>query len=160
MLSVFKEYLNYDRETGLFSWVKTPRRGRSMFAPVGTLNKDGYLVIRVKDCRVMAHRLAWAFEYGEFPADEVDHENGKRSDNRILNLRVLDHLANQQNQRKPHKTNKCGLLGVDFHKASGKYRAQIRNNGERIYGGLFDTPEAAYEKYLELKRSLHKSNTL
>ena len=160
MLSVFKEYLAYNRQTGLFTWRKTPRRGRSATAPVGTLNKDGYLVIRVKDARVMAHRLAWAFEHGAFPEAEIDHRNGKRSDNKILNLRVVDHLANQQNQREPHENNKCGFLGVDFHKASGKYRVQIRHAGARVYGGLFNTPEAAHEKYLELKRALHEGNTL
>jgi hypothetical protein len=160
MLSTFKEYLNYNRETGVFTWVKTPRRGRSIDAAVGTTNKDGYLVIRVRDIRIMAHRLAWAFEHGVLPEFEIDHRNGQRADNRISNLRVLSHLMNQQNQRKPHVTNQCGFLGVDFHKASGKYRAQIRNDGARIYGGLFDTPEQAYAKYLEMKRALHESNTL
>jgi hypothetical protein len=160
MLSVFKEYLKYDRETGLFSWVRTPRRGRSKDSPVGTVNPDGYLIVRVRGERIMAHRLAWAFEYGDFPEGEIDHKNGLRADNRIRNLRVVDHRANQQNQREPQRNNKCGFLGVDFHKASGKYRAQIRIKGGRVYGGLHSTPEAAHAAYLDLKRKLHEGNTI
>lgn len=34
--------------------------------------------------------------------------------------------------------------GVDFHKASGKYRARISINGEQHYVGYFDTEDQAF----------------
>jgi hypothetical protein len=34
-------------------------------------------------------------------------------------------------------------IGVSFHKLSGKYRAQVGENGTKRHLGLFDTPEAA-----------------
>lgn len=160
MLSLFKTYLTYDPLTGIFKWKKTPRRGRSIHSTVGTVNKDGYLIIRVEGERIMAHRLAWAFHYGRFPEGEIDHRNGIRDANWVKNLRETVHVVNQQNQRKAHANSKTGLLGASLHKASGKYRSQIRVDGKQTLLGLFATPEEAHEAYLRAKRKLHAGNTL
>ena len=38
-------------------------------------------------------------------------------------------------------------VGVDFHKATGKFRARLNINGETKYLGLFSTPEQAFQAY-------------
>ena len=79
-------YLEYDPETGVF----TGRYGQE----VGHQSVKGYVYVMVGERRFFAHRLAWLYVHGEMPRVRIDHDNGKRDDNRILNLRPA---TNQQN---------------------------------------------------------------
>lgn len=51
----------------------------------------------------------------------------------------------QQHNMRIYKTNKSGVAGVSWHKASGKWTAQIKIDGKRIYLGVFDNIPAAAE---------------
>ena len=51
-------------------------------------------------------------------------------------------------------------LGVYFHKASGKFKAQCNVNDKRQYLGLFDTPEEAFNAYKPFKENLCKQLAL
>lgn len=75
-----------------------------------------------------------------------DHKNGTTLDNRRHNLRPATTTENQQNSRKP-VTNTSGYKGVSFHKASGKWVAQIMVDGKKKHLGLFATPQLAYAAY-------------
>ena len=44
-------------------------------------------------------------------------------------------------------------VGVYFHKASGKFKAQININGKRKHLGLFTTPDEAFESYKTAKEA-------
>ena len=46
--------------------------------------------------------------------------------------------------------------GVDFHKASDKYKASVRIKGKQKYLGLFDTPKEAFEVYKKAKYEIIK----
>lgn len=54
---------------------------------LGSYDKDGYLIIKVKGHQFKAHRIVWLLCNGDFPRCELDHINRNRSDNRIENLR-------------------------------------------------------------------------
>ncbi len=43
-------------------------------------------------------------------------------------------------------------IGVDINK--GRYRARIRNSGEKIHLGYFDCPNKAHQAYLKAKQEL------
>jgi hypothetical protein len=73
----------------------------------------GYVCIRVCKVFLYAHRLAWWFHYGQFPKDQVDHINGNRADNRIINLREAAHAHNRMNMR-PTSRNTSGVKGVHW----------------------------------------------
>lgn len=88
----------------------------------------------------------------------IDHINGDKLDNRALNLRLATVKANAENQTRAHPRNKVGLLGVSLRR--GKFRALIQHNGKRMALGTFDTAEAARERYVQVKRVLHKGSTL
>ena len=125
----------------------------------GWLDARGYVVLAgIKGRNVKAHRLAWALTTGSWPIGEIDHVNGIRNDNRIVNLRVVDRQTNTQNIRRAHSRNKIGLLGVS--EQSGRFKARIAVAGKHTHLGTFDTAEAAHAAYVAAKSVLHKGSTL
>ncbi|WP_395444039.1 HNH endonuclease signature motif containing protein [Caulobacter sp. UC70_42] len=92
----------------------------------------------------MAHRLAWLLTHGEWPEHEIDHINGDRSDNRLVNLRPATRQQNMINRRM-HKSNKLGVKGVT--QVKDRYRAQLWFNGEFVLNRTFATIEEASAAY-------------
>ena len=149
-----KQFLSYDPETGDIKWVRHPSKRRKDGVCATHLNKvHGYLSVCFAYKVHQAHRIAWLLHYGDFPAGVIDHINGDMTDNRLSNLRAVTHAENMQNQRRAHKNNKVGFLGVG--ELRGKFRARINVNGRQVYLGAFDSPEEARDAYLEAKGRLH-----
>src|SRR5690348_14306740 len=119
-LSELRAMLNYDPETGLFTWRHT---GKGRKATVGS-NSHGYVSIRLtvrgKKKGYLAHRLAWFYTYGEWPKNLIDHIDMNPANNAISNLREATHSTNKANRRAP-ANNSTGFKGVSFNKAYGKY---------------------------------------
>jgi hypothetical protein len=168
-----REALHYNAETGFFTWKERPEahfpsrraqrawNGRFAGKSTGTDNGEGYVSLRINGGTFKAHRIAWLWATGEDPSGEIDHINQRTDDNRIVNLRVVTRMANQQNQRHAQVSNRStGLLGAYTDKATGRYRAAIRSNGRQHYLGQFDTAEEAHEAYVAAKRRLHEGCTL
>lgn len=156
--SRLKELLHYDPNTGVFTYrVKTSYRVE-IGDVAGSDNGKGYLQIRLDTVLYKAHRLAWLYMTGEFPAHGIDHENGVHSDNWWDNLRDATKKLNGENQRKAHKNSTTGLLGVTNR--GNKFRATLHDGGKRHYLGDFDTPEAAHDAYVSAKRVLHAGCTI
>jgi hypothetical protein len=88
------------------------------------------------------------------PTEGVDHIDGDGLNNRRDNLRVATHAQNLRNRGK-NKNNKSGYKGVYWHKATKKWKAQIKVNGKEKYLGLFDNPEDAHKAYCEAAKELH-----
>lgn len=145
--------LHYAPDTGIFTWA-TGGRGIRCGAVAGCINADGYWLIRIGSAGHLAHRLAWFYANGEWPKHQIDHINGEKLDNRLVNLRDVPQYINKQNIRRPLRGNRSGLLGV-AKAGDGKWRAQIHLNRRQIYLGVFDCPSAAHSAYLAAKRELH-----
>jgi hypothetical protein len=144
-----RRHLSYSPETGEFRWLVSGKGRPPVGSIAGCLNgKLGYWVIGIHGRRYWAHRLAWLVSHGEWPANQVDHINGNRADNRLVNLRAATHAENQQN-RHTTRGNKHGFRGVFLHQPTGKFVAQCRHLGKRYHFGSFDTPEAANAAYLD-----------
>lgn len=120
----------------------------------GTIQNHGYVVITADNQRYMAHRLAWFYVHGVWPAGDLDHINQDKSDNRISNLRVATRKQNMQNVSR-HKRNTSGYKGVAWHSQRNKWRAYIVDEYRQIYLGLFDTKEAAAAARLKAERQYH-----
>lgn len=143
--AALKEVLDYDEQTGVFTW--KPR-------PAGYKHHHGYTYIKVFGQDYAAHRLAWFWVHGVFPeSKDVDHVNGVRDDNRLVNLRPATRSENTHNQFKAHRQSKSGVLGVSRYRK--RWLAQINLNGKRIYLGVHETVEAAQAAYLKAKKDLH-----
>jgi hypothetical protein len=138
-----KEVLRYEPATGKFYRVgRSDQRTRSD-KPAGALNTSGHRQIKIDGGFWLAHRIAWAFHYGEDPGDrEVDHINGNRDDNRIENLRLAT-LEQQGGNRKVHRSNSSGHPGVHWSKKEGKWLAYIGGATGRRRLGLFKSKQEA-----------------
>jgi hypothetical protein len=144
-----KNALDYDPETGLFTWRAGSRGGL-----VAGSDRNGYVRIKVAGETHYAHRLAILYQGGSWPSGEVDHINRQRADNRICNLRDVSRRLNQHNRAEAPKNSKSGVLGVYMNR--GRYRAQIKVGGEVNYLGSFGSVEAAHAAYIAAKREMHE----
>ena len=138
-----KSLMNYEPETGVFTWLMKPCRNVRVGEVAGSLNKGtGYVRVIVDRKRYLAHRLAWLYIYGDLPPDQLDHINRIKTDNRIGNLRLANNAENHQNMPMP-RNNTSGHIGVCWKKKSQKWEARITINKKQIHLGSFtDLSEA------------------
>lgn len=139
------EVLEYNPETGRFLW-KVKSGSRSAGSVAGTPDKDGYCQIRIDKHPYKAHRLAWFYMNKRWPADQIDHANMDKYDNRISNLREATPQLNQFN-KVAYKNNRSGVKGIYMDTKLNKWRAQIKIDGRKIYLGLYDCIAAASIAY-------------
>ena len=124
-----------------------------VFGVRGNLIKDevdGYISISTylnkKRFRIKAHQFIW-YWVNEEVVECIDHINGDKKDNRILNLRAVTRQQNQWNFTK--------AKGYCFDKHSNKYKSCIRINGKSKHIGNFNTELEAREAYLNAKKIFH-----
>lgn len=153
-----REILRYDPLTGIFTWRASRGRMAKAGAVAGSLDRSGYVCIGTCGRLHFAHRLAWLYITGEWPADSIDHIDTEKTNNKWSNLRQATYAQNSQNKRRARIDNKCGLLGASPHK--NRWRATIKINRKRVHIGVFDTPELAHAAYLAAKAELHPYQTL
>jgi hypothetical protein len=144
----YKDILDYDPNTGVFTW-KVKTSSKAMPGNVaGWFDKDGYRCITVCGKKIKAHRLAWWWVSNEWPEKSlyIDHINRDKSDNRISNLRLATPSQSAMN-RGAQSNNKSGHKGV--LKVKKYWHAQIMVAGQSIGLGYYkDIKDAvcAYEK--------------
>ena len=139
-----RQVLSYCPETGEFRWNWIGKFNRFVGKVAGCTNGHGYRIILVDGRIYGAHRLAWMYVHGAFPAHQVDHINGIRTDNRIANLReatVVEKVRNKALQ----SNNKSGYKGVSLK--DGKWRACICRNGKNTEIGRYDSAVEAARAY-------------
>lgn len=153
---VLKQLLHYDPETGRFT--RLIPQGPAHVGDVAGCDTWNGTVISVCNVTYRAHRLAWLYITGKWPAEIVDHKDGDPWNNKWTNLRLGGNSINEQNQRKAQKNNGSGFLGA--HRNRNKYQADIVHRGKHHYLGMFATPEAAHEAYLDAKRRMHPGCTI
>ena len=157
-IDYLRKRLRYEPDTGKLFWLDhegMPPMWRSRWAGKETFTsktKKGYLCGRVGDAFFYAHRIAWVMYYGEWPSDQIDHINGVRDDNRIINLRVVNNQENQRNSTM-RRDNTSGITGVVWNKTNRNWRATIRVDSRLINLGSFITLEeaAAARKQADIK---------
>lgn len=142
---VLRQLLRYDPETGGLIW--RPRGIASWDArwadkPAFTASSNGYRVGHLHCRLIMAHRVIWAIAHGAWPAFDIDHINGDRSDNRLVNLRSVTRQENLRNS-KVARHNTSGVRGVSRATGGKKWKACIGAGNRTIHLGRFDSFEEA-----------------
>lgn len=137
--------LNYDPETGLFTWkYPTSRRVKTgQFA--GMPSHSGYWKIIISDVEYSGHRLAWFYTFGVWPSSDLDHRDGNKANNRIINLRLATVSQNAANRKTP-VSNTSGFKGVRARE-NNRWRAVIEHGGKQISLGTYGTREEAHAAY-------------
>lgn len=163
-----RECLDYDTETGVFVWKVRPashfptHKGLAVFnskyagKPAGGRSWNGYARLSIDGRLWMAHRVAWLYVHGKLPSECIDHVNGNRADNRVVNLREATPAENSQNIAM-RSTGEVPLLGVSHNRLSSvkPFKALIGINGTTKYIGSYATAEEAHRAYLAAKEKLH-----
>jgi hypothetical protein len=136
-----KQLLHYNPNTGVFTRIDSNRVDRLGKQP-GSRNTKGHVQIRLDGVLYVAHRLAWLYMNGEFPVNQLDHIDGDKTNNKIVNLRDATNKQNQENV--PLQVNNTsGYRGVSFDKRLKKFRAYVCHNRQQTTLGFFATSEAA-----------------
>lgn len=153
--------LKYDPDAGKLFWLQ---RDRSFFTCNGSFlrfNKSfackeaftsidgrGYKSGRIFDKTYHGHRVAWAAHYGEWPL-VVDHINGDRRDNRIINLRNVTKAENAL-----RKAKNDGEAGVSFCKKRKLWRARVTFKYNEKHLGYFEDKQDALSARAVANQSL------
>lgn len=121
--------LVYKEDTGSFVY-------RHNGSPAGFKRESGYVFVSLEGRHWRAHRLVWLYVIGRDPEGEIDHINGDRSDNRIVNLRDVSREVNAKNLSKGC-TNTSGVVGVSWVTRKEKWRAYITASYKQVHLGYF-----------------------
>lgn len=160
-MKCFDGRLDYNPDTGVFTWVVAPR-GRSAGSVAGGSKSNGYVRIKIDGKMYQAHRLAWDTLHPDDllgPDDEIDHIDHDKTNNRGGNLRKVTTQQNMQN-KSLYACNKTGATGVEFLRKEGIWRARIRVKTILMGLGRFKTFEEALSvrKAAEIEYGFHTNH--
>lgn len=83
-----------------------------------------------------AARLAHLYMTGRLPAEQMDHINRDRADDRWANLREVSPLGQAQN-RSGHRDSRSGITGVEWDGARGRWVARGMYDGLLVWLGRY-----------------------
>lgn len=119
---------------------------------------NGYITVWFNGKNDYMHRVIWEFVNGPIPEGMVvDHINGDRSDNRLVNLRLATPSQNAQNRQKS-KNNSSGIKGISYHQRDKKWHAYIGVNRKQLYLGSYSSASEAENVYLDAVDRYHTHN--
>ncbi len=144
-----KKLLDYDPETGNFTW-KVNRGNQIHIGDVaGYLNKHlGYRMITLDNRLYYAHRLAILYMTGEFPRSHTDHKRGRRADNRWEEIREATQGQNLRNRK---------ARGYYRSRKTHGWNVKLMVDRRVIYIGTFKTRKEAKAAYLKACERHHGS---
>lgn len=175
--AVLCDLIDYDPATGVLTWkARSPdlftckeqspdhssRIWNAKYAGKPALtakNGNGYLHGTVFGQTLTAHAVSWAIHNGSWPEHGIDHINGVKVDNRIVNLRDVPDAENAKNQKR-NKRNTSGVTGVSYFPRTRKWVARIKGGGKVRNLGYFRTIEeaAAARKTAEQQYGFHPNH--
>jgi hypothetical protein len=161
-----RERLAYYPESGELRWRKRHREQfptqrhwltwntRYARTIAGYLMMNGYLAVAIDDRHYYAHRIIWKLFTGEEPPPQIDHRDGKRTNNAWDNLRAANQTEQNCNSIL-RNDNTSGHRGVSRPGNCVNWQARIIHKGIMHHLGWFPTFEEAVAAYEAAARELH-----
>ena len=143
----WNDYFEY--HDGTLIWKVAVGRKIRAGDTAGTVTPRGYVSVTLGGSKYRAHRVIWEMHNGPIPKGmEIDHDDGKRANNKINNLKLTTNAGNHKNMAK-RNDNTSGVTGVYFSKGAGKWLARI---GKQHIGSFtsFDDAVAARKHHANL----------
>ena len=159
-----KEYLEYDPDTGIVSWIKKPFKANRIKIgdEAGNIHKSsGYRKIIFCGIDKPTTHWIWMLVHGRFPLKnmEIDHINRDKLDNRLSNLREVSSSINSQNMKNNRKD--LFVYPVKYKCKDGIQRYQVKmqmeNGGPVVHIGVYkdyDKAVAASQE-AQIRRSMN-----
>lgn len=138
------EVLDYNPDTGIFTWKITLSNRAKAGQIAGVVNNTGHIRISIDKHKYYAHSLAWFYMYGVWPRKLMDHINRNPADNRICNLREASKSQNSMN-RELQSNNISGTTGVWYSLRQNRWCARITVDNQIIGLGTYKTLEEAVQ---------------
>lgn len=154
-----KLYLQYDKDTGHLTWIRSPGARGRIGSRAGNLSQDrGNRIIQLFGKVYLEHRLIWFMEIGRWPVGDIDHINHNESDNSWKNLREVSRLLNNMNNSL-RSDNTTGYVGVRKDSRFPGYVAEIQAGKKRKSKKFKTLEEAAYQRLVwEKELGFHKNH--
>lgn len=130
-----REIVRYNSRTGVFTW-RITRKKCTAGAIVGRVDDRGYLTAKLDYRIYYLHRAAWLYMTGTWPANDIDHIDQNKSNNRWRNLREATRKQNIENGPR-RKNNTSGEIGVTWNKLEKKWVARITHKRKKLSLGYF-----------------------
>lgn len=139
--SYLTRVLNYDPDTGSFSWrIDIPKKIKAGM-PAGSVNRNKRS-IGLNGESHFCHRLAWFYVHGAWPDGYIVPINGDFLDCRIANLKC-EARAETVARSAARVTSTSGVKGVSWDTKRRKWIASVRINYRQFNLGGFNTIEEA-----------------
>lgn len=133
----FSSVLEYDEKSpSCLTWKITTSSRAIAGNPAGTIDSDGYWVVRYKGKGYKAHRVILILDKINISGKQVDHIDGNRSNNLKNNLRVVPPAVNARNSSK-NKRNTSGSTGVS--------RCQLKHH--KYWCAIWYTTKIHYKRF-------------
>jgi hypothetical protein len=133
-------------DTGEIIRLPTPFRPNSLLLKP-SITAHGYHRLCLKGCHKFVHHIVYEAFNGAIPGNmDIDHINGIRNDNRLVNLRICTRKENALNRKKANKNNAVGVRGVYLHKSSGSWCFAV--SGKQLFSSILKDKVILYaEQY-------------
>jgi hypothetical protein len=148
-----KYLIEYNPETGIFVW-RQKRSPKTLPGDIAGSRSNGYVVIIVDGYKYPAHRLAWLYMTGSWPAIWIDHKDTVRHNNKWDNLREATPAQNRHNSVVSTR-NKSGVKGVSFCARNQFWIAQCCKDGKNIRIGSYKKLEDAAAAHAAFAKQYH-----
>lgn len=141
-------------EDGTLLWKNPTSRSVKVGDKAGSMNKIGYVIVKINGKAYKAHRIIWLYHYGHLPKNDIDHIDRNKGNNRITNLREVSKTRNLRN-RGILKSNTSGIAGVCYCNHRGKWKSYIKINGIQKTIGYFNDFNSAVQARLNKEIDLN-----
>jgi hypothetical protein len=144
----------FDYKEGKLYWKEDRGANKVKGLHAGSIDSNGYRVIKIKNKMYKEHRLVFLYFTGGLPKI-LDHINRNKEDNRIENLREVSDALNAQN-RTTHKNNVSGHKNVSYNKKRDCYYVRIMVEYTTKFIGTFKTLQEAKEVAETTRKQYHE----